>query len=519
MESRIEVFIKNKFQEFTTRPVVFFGAGMSKRYLSSPRWEELLKVFARKNRPENPYSWKYYKNRASEHIRKMEWSPDSLYPYIATLIRREYNDQFFADSLFESELKESVENPDTVTDPFKLAVTKYLTDTVEETPALRDEAVSLLTLDNRVSNFITTNYDSFLETFFSGYKVLIGQEDALNDSILQMGNIYKIHGGISNPDSIVLTKEDYDQFDRKAKFLSSKLLTMFVENPVIFIGYSLSDSNIIKILNDIETCISSENKKRFREKMIFIEYAEDGIEDMIEKTIAGIDMTVIRLVDYKGLYDCFGSITDRIDVGTLRRIQGMIHELVETAKPSVMNVHLMGLEDPKLENSDLAISITNQNRIASQGYLALDLSDICEDVLFDNGAYDPENLINLGILKNKSKFNNSKLPLYGYWKKLGNPRLDSWLDNKIIQELDDLYSASDKKRLKKKPLNYTDVAQITNETTNFQDIINKLFFSLKSLPIGEVETYIKSNWGRLRELPQKTNITKIVCYIDFMRNK
>lgn len=492
---------------------------MSKRYLSSPRWEELLKVFARKNRPENPYSWKYYKNRASEHIRKMEWSPDSLYPYIATLIRREYNDQFFADSLFESELKESVENPDTVTDPFKLAVTKYLTDTVEETPALRDEAVSLLTLDNRVSNFITTNYDSFLETFFSGYKVLIGQEDALNDSILQMGNIYKIHGGISNPDSIVLTKEDYDQFDRKAKFLSSKLLTMFVENPVIFIGYSLSDSNIIKILNDIETCISSENKKRFREKMIFIEYAEDGIEDMIEKTIAGIDMTVIRLVDYKGLYDCFGSITDRIDVGTLRRIQGMIHELVETAKPSVMNVHLMGLEDPKLENSDLAISITNQNRIASQGYLALDLSDICEDVLFDNGAYDPENLINLGILKNKSKFNNSKLPLYGYWKKLGNPRLDSWLDNKIIQELDDLYSASDKKRLKKKPLNYTDVAQITNETTNFQDIINKLFFSLKSLPIGEVETYIKSNWGRLRELPQKTNITKIVCYIDFMRNK
>ena len=91
----------------------------------------------------------------------MGWSSNSLYPYIATLIRKEYNRKFFEDPSFEKELKESITDQEKVTDPFKFAVADYLQKTVQETETLHIEADKLLNLDSRVSNFITTNYDLF----------------------------------------------------------------------------------------------------------------------------------------------------------------------------------------------------------------------------------------------------------------------------------------------------------------------------------------------------------------------
>ena len=47
----------------------------------------------------------------------------------------------------------------------------------------------------------------------------------------------------------------YEQFSRKKKYLSAKLLTYFSEHPLLFIGYSASDANIRAILSDIDECL------------------------------------------------------------------------------------------------------------------------------------------------------------------------------------------------------------------------------------------------------------------------
>ncbi|MFM9428253.1 hypothetical protein RCH10_004715 [Variovorax sp. GrIS 2.14] len=66
-----------------------------------------------------------------------------------------------------------------------------------------------------------------------------------------MGELFKIHGSISDPHSVVLTKEDYDAFERDKKYLSAKLLTYFAEHPLLFIGHSASDPNIRSVLYDM----------------------------------------------------------------------------------------------------------------------------------------------------------------------------------------------------------------------------------------------------------------------------
>ena len=64
----------------------------------------------------------------------------------------------------------------------------------------------------------------------------------------------------STHQSIVLTREDYDYFNEKKKYLSSKLLTYFAEHPLFFLGYSLNDPNIINILSDIDEILVSKGE-------------------------------------------------------------------------------------------------------------------------------------------------------------------------------------------------------------------------------------------------------------------
>jgi hypothetical protein len=116
---------------------------------------------------------------------------------------------------------------------------------------------------------ITTNYDRFLELAFKDYQPVIGQS-IIRDTPVLFGEIFKIHGCASDSNSLGFTQQDYDEFMRKKKYLSAKLLTYFSEHPLLFIGYSASDPNIRAILSDIDeaiwTCLgkvesSSEGKR------------------------------------------------------------------------------------------------------------------------------------------------------------------------------------------------------------------------------------------------------------------
>lgn len=69
----------------------------------------------------------------------------------------------------------------------------------------------------------------------------------------------KIHGSTNNPESIIITKNDYDNFYKKRKYISAKLLTYFAEHPLFFFGYSINDENIKSILSDIDEIIAPNN--------------------------------------------------------------------------------------------------------------------------------------------------------------------------------------------------------------------------------------------------------------------
>lgn len=68
---------------------------------------------------------------------------------------------------------------------------------------------------------------------------------------LAIGEIFKIHGCLTLPQTLVVNESDYSRFDEAHKYLSAKLLTYFIEHPLIFIGYRADDPNIKAILYDV----------------------------------------------------------------------------------------------------------------------------------------------------------------------------------------------------------------------------------------------------------------------------
>ena len=103
--------------------------------------------------------------------------------------------------------------------------------------------------DLPVDIFITTNYDLAIEKLFENDIDVITFPEIIID-YKYTRKLYKLHGSVDYPESIIINESDYFRFFRDYKYFINKLYTLFYEYDVIFLGYSLGDPNINLIYND-----------------------------------------------------------------------------------------------------------------------------------------------------------------------------------------------------------------------------------------------------------------------------
>lgn len=231
------------------QPILFVGSGISKRYFNGPNWEQLLRYLA-SNCPRIEEDFLYYKQTYNKDLIEIGKVFSDKYREWAW---REGKD-FFPPELFEE---------DTPPDIYiKYMIKEYLEkitpDSLSQIQSKYSEEISALQ-EIRPHAIITTNYDNFLEMIFHEYTPIIGQQ-VLKLNHTSIGEIFKIHGCISKPESLILTSDDYKEFTTKKKYLSAKLLTYFAEHPLLFVGYSAEDPNIKSILCDIDEIIATNNE-------------------------------------------------------------------------------------------------------------------------------------------------------------------------------------------------------------------------------------------------------------------
>lgn len=90
------------------------------------------------------------------------------------------------------------------------------------------------------------------------------------------------------------------------------LVTIFVEHPVIFMGYSLNDKNIISLLRAICACIGQDKLQQLNNNLIFVQRTPDGEQDSVSPTIIALEtvqipITLVKAGSFTGVYEAIGS--------------------------------------------------------------------------------------------------------------------------------------------------------------------------------------------------------------------
>lgn len=98
-----------------------------------------------------------------------------------------------------------------------------------------------------IDNIITTNWDDLFERECGAVPYVTAEDFTLWN--LPGRKVFKIHGSINNIGSIIITKEDYKKCYKSLTkgVLGSSLKMMLATKTILYMGYSFSDPDILRI--------------------------------------------------------------------------------------------------------------------------------------------------------------------------------------------------------------------------------------------------------------------------------
>lgn len=380
---------------------------MSRRYLGLEDWSGLLRKYAQ--RVGKPYE--YYYSSAHGHL-----------PSVATALAIEFQKIYWEDPQYEESRNQHAGNLIDPSSALKVDISEYLTGLTLQDPSEEYDAELESLKQVQIDGVITTNWDVLLEQIFDEFQVYVGQTELLFSTVQSVGEIYKIHGSTQSPNSIILTKHDYDGFEAKNPYLAAKLLTVFVEHPVIFLGYSLADENIQGIIRAIASCLDGDKVEKLRDRLIFTEWVPGLTEPMFESGFYQIGDTQIpirklRLDSFLPLYEVLSASRRKFPARLLRQLKQHVYELVQSQDPE-QRMYVQDLdEDADLSRLEVVFGVGILDKLGQQGYTSVERLDIFEDVIRDNKNYDAKQVVE-HVLPNLVK-GNAQVPVFKYLRKVG----------------------------------------------------------------------------------------------------
>lgn len=390
------------FREASSAPFLFVGSGFSRRYLNLPDWERLLRMFAANLRP-----FEYYLSTANENLAEA-----------ASLMAPDFHSLWWSSPEYEASREKNRNRTKDRTSALRIEICNYLNGLsfpdVATSPYREEiEAFSRLNVDG----IITTNWDGLLERFFPDYKVFVGQNELLFSNPQSIAEIYKIHGSASRPSSLVLTKEDYDDFEAKNPYLAAKLITLFVEHPIVFLGYSLTDKNISGLLHSIVSVLGTDKLDKLRNNLIFITRSENEVPEYSQTFMAidgrQIPITIVKAKSYVPIYEALDEVKRRIPARVLRYCKEQLYELVKSSSPDA-KLRVVDIDEiDRREDVEFVVGVGVANQMAADlGYQAISPLKLFEDLIVADQSFDADRILrrSLPVIGRCAKF----VPVFKY---------------------------------------------------------------------------------------------------------
>lgn len=507
--------IKDFVAKFTNHPILFVGSGFSMRYSkNSYTWDGLLEkiTFDIANDSEHYID---LKNQVYEKDTK-----NYNMPKLAFLIEKDLNaiaqkekDGFFKDvnKLFYSTMQDG-----THTSRLKIYISKLLTE-LNYMEDKNTEIIELKKARKNIGSIITTNYDKLIEDIFN-FNPLIGNDILLSNPY---GSVYKIHGCVSKPDSIIITDSDYEEFNRRYELVRAQLLSLFIHNPIIFIGYSISDVNIQMILETIFTYVSSDDNlaEKIRKNFLLVEYDKgSNNNEVVEHDITIQDVAIrinkIKTDDYISIYKAISNLRLPISAMDIRKVQTIVGDIYKGGD-SKNAIKVRITEDlDNLENSDKVLVIGSEHTIK---YEFRTISEIMIDYF---SIIDENNVQILDLINKQIIQSNQYFPIYAF--SLINPEIEKIEELKKIQNNKIDYVISKISEVSKEK--DSDIYQIVSDSSlSIVNKVNSIIWNVleKNIKLEEFRNFLinydKYIEDKDIESKKTTDYKKLLCIYDICK--
>lgn len=313
--------------QYRNHPILFIGTGISLRYLkNSYTWDGLLSkiAFDLTNNEE------YYFDIKS----KCESHGKFDYLEIAEILEVEFNTKLQGDRngkfkhINDTFYRKMAEGKNL--SRFKIYISELFSNLDFRDEKL-DELKDLKKIRKNIGSIITTNYDGLIEHVF-GFNKLIGNDILLSNPY---GSVYKIHGCCEEPNKIIISNKDYIEFDIKFELIKAQLLSLFIHNPIIFLGYSVGDDNIKKLLKTIFTYVepNTDLANNIKNNFLLVEYG-NGVaneiisdHDIVLEDGLNIRINKIKTDNFSAIYEAISSLELPISAMDVRKVQGIVKQI------------------------------------------------------------------------------------------------------------------------------------------------------------------------------------------------
>lgn len=488
--------------ENNSYPIVFIGSGMSKRYLENfPTWDALLKEYWEQIKESTSifqFKRSLKKSEIPETTKELE--KDFLVNVkTATYIQQRFDDLFY-DGIISVEGLTYEEAYSNDISPFKYSIAQRFSK-YKIKDEMRDEIDEYKNFLSKAKVIVTTNYDTLTEDLLAELDkkptIYIGQKGFF-DETYNWSELFKIHGDVNDPSSIIITEKDYEDYDQNSILISAKILSNLIQSPIIFLGYSLTDRNVQKLLTDFSSQLPNDDMRKNLNRITVVEYEKDNhdfTEQIVNNPSLNISHSILRTDNYKQIFSDIGKINQGLTPYEVNRFQESIKTIIVTAgKIGKLDSHLVSPqnldtlpEDIKKRRIVVALG-DKKNMFVNPSYI-----DYVEDYFNDGATFLPE--VALRFIANENT--QARIPFVKYLKDVDYDKFDflskkqkekiSKRINKMgtLQNIIDTVPRHNKKE-------YSDLQTILDLNAPKTKELELIAFNIENIPQNAVLDYINS---------------------------
>lgn len=516
-------------------PIIFVGAGISKRYLEDyPSWIELLEELWYTTNPEGDFYGHLLQNKnliMNKHRENNEEIDENTLEHevntiVASKIEKEINNAFINGNLKISGLttKEVYNNN---ISPFKKIIADRFSK-VKIKDSMREEYEEFKKMIFNAQAILTTNYDPFIEESYSSINnnelnVYIG-EKGLFGQTTGYAELYKIHGCYSDINSIIITVEDYDSFNKASVLISAKIISLLLNSPIIFLGYSLKDVNIKKIIKDFAGSLSTNELMTLERNLIIVDWKKDEnniIESVENSQELGCRYRIITTDNYTQIYQTIANIKQGVPPIEVRKYMHVIKKLIvekgasgELKSVLINNENLDDIIQNGFKDKNLVVAIGDKQLV----FVIPTLATYIRDYINEEFKQDIDNQLRF------IAFQQGRIPIKRY------------VNDENIEKSN--LGSHEKDKLRKLLNNYPTVKRLIqglncnySKTSSIKEIVEKsnsktyeyrwIVYNSEMIPLSDLKKYILEEIEACikNRINPHSELRKLSVIYDLMKNK